>query len=279
MAAPSIMIVKALNNFEEADSTDSLSEISKCKQCTKLSEIYQTFENNSCATCFKKDSIQHESKNISIDLENLPRDQASVDNPIIDNDCCCHCHNTQNTKRLSNTSELSIYCGDDTITDTRLSLPENNLLVKSDTARLSLPGTTTTGLACQNTGIINNTCYKSGGYFSSDDRKASCASNRVSTLPISDTLQSITSSEARFSFTGAISPNKSSEQICRICLDNDNPHDLIAPCKCSGSTKYAHEQCLLKWFFKSSNKSCEVCLGNVNVTSIGYKPVQEVRFV
>ena len=51
---------------------------------------------------------------------------------------------------------------------------------------------------------------------------------------------------------------------------------LIAPCKCTGSTKYAHEECLLKWFFKSSNKSCEVCLGTVNVTPVGYKPVQEV---
>ena len=77
------------------------------------------------------------------------------------------------------------------------------------------------------------------------------------------------------------SPNKSttSEQICRICLDNVGESQLIAPCKCSGSTKYAHEHCLLKWFFKSSKKSCEVCLGQVNVTPIGYKPVQEVRYV
>ena len=53
---------------------------------------------------------------------------------------------------------------------------------------------------------------------------------------------------------------------------------LIAPCKCTGNTKYAHEECLLKWFFKSSNKSCEVCLGTVNVTPVGYKPVQEVSY-
>ena len=66
------------------------------------------------------------------------------------------------------------------------------------------------------------------------------------------------------------------ENICRICLDNVDEGDLIAPCKCSGSTKYAHESCLLKWFFKSSKKSCEVCLGNVNVKPIGFKPVQEV---
>ena len=66
------------------------------------------------------------------------------------------------------------------------------------------------------------------------------------------------------------------ERICRICLDSVDEGDLIAPCKCSGSTKYAHEACLLKWFFKSSKKTCEVCLGNVNVKPIGFKPVQEV---
>jgi len=75
------------------------------------------------------------------------------------------------------------------------------------------------------------------------------------------------------------SPTKSinNERICRICLDNIDQGDLIAPCKCSGSTKYAHESCMLKWFFKSSKKSCEVCLGNVNVKPIGFKPFQEVR--
>lgn len=79
--------------------------------------------------------------------------------------------------------------------------------------------------------------------------------------------------------TSASSPNKSttSDRICRICLDNVDQGQLIAPCKCSGSTKYAHEHCLLQWFFKSSKKSCEVCLGQVNVTPIGYKPVQQWR--
>ena len=81
-----------------------------------------------------------------------------------------------------------------------------------------------------------------------------------------------TTMEAPASTVGSIN----SERICRICLDSVDEGDLIAPCKCSGSTKYAHESCLLKWFFKSSKKTCEVCLGNVNVKPIGFKPVQEV---
>lgn len=34
---------------------------------------------------------------------------------------------------------------------------------------------------------------------------------------------------------------------CRFCLDQDNLSNLISPCKCTGSQKYIHEQCLNKW--------------------------------
>ncbi|GIL98217.1 hypothetical protein Vretimale_3633, partial [Volvox reticuliferus] len=53
---------------------------------------------------------------------------------------------------------------------------------------------------------------------------------------------------------------------CRICMDEEfdpisNP--LISPCKCSGSTKYVHRQCLLKWrSMKSGTQAyyrCEIC--------------------
>lgn len=45
-----------------------------------------------------------------------------------------------------------------------------------------------------------------------------------------------------------------SEQLCRICLDPgeyDNP--LITPCKCSGSVKYIHLNCLKAWLAKRLN--------------------------
>jgi len=58
---------------------------------------------------------------------------------------------------------------------------------------------------------------------------------------------------------------------CRYCLE-DNQEGLIAPCKCSGSSKYVHKQCLIQWFESKNNRvvvpgmfnqfdifKCEVC--------------------
>lgn len=106
------------------------------------------------------------------------------------------------------------------------------------------------------------------------DCVTNCSPDNIQQLSIL-TNDSATQSEHQSSHN----VNNCNEIICRICLDNVDEGDLIAPCKCSGSTKYAHESCMLKWFFKSSKKSCEVCLGNVNVTPVGYKPVQEVCFL
>lgn len=43
---------------------------------------------------------------------------------------------------------------------------------------------------------------------------------------------------------------------CRICLEED---DLITPCKCSGTTAYVHERCLLRWLSTSGRTNCEIC--------------------
>ena len=34
---------------------------------------------------------------------------------------------------------------------------------------------------------------------------------------------------------------------CRICLQSDDQDDMIAPCLCSGSSKYVHRSCLDRW--------------------------------
>ena len=34
---------------------------------------------------------------------------------------------------------------------------------------------------------------------------------------------------------------------CRICLESNNSHDFITPCRCSGTAGVVHEQCLQKW--------------------------------
>ena len=50
---------------------------------------------------------------------------------------------------------------------------------------------------------------------------------------------------------------------CRICLDNDNPEDMISPCLCRGTSKYVHRECLNNWFELSENPhavtNCSEC--------------------
>lgn len=59
-----------------------------------------------------------------------------------------------------------------------------------------------------------------------------------------------------------------SAETCRICLEEHSPSDLIgaemiAPCRCSGSRKYVHRDCLDSWrATKTGGRSfthCEVC--------------------
>ena len=36
-------------------------------------------------------------------------------------------------------------------------------------------------------------------------------------------------------------------KCCRICLDGDNEQDMIAPCRCKGTSKWVHRACLDQW--------------------------------
>lgn len=57
-------------------------------------------------------------------------------------------------------------------------------------------------------------------------------------------------------------------KICKICLDNDES-DLISPCKCSGSQKYVHKDCLNSWMQKKftdfEKACCEMCKSKYNI--------------
>lgn len=46
------------------------------------------------------------------------------------------------------------------------------------------------------------------------------------------------------------------QDCCRICRSSAAP--LFYPCKCSGSIKYVHQQCLMDWLGHSGNTHCEV---------------------
>jgi len=56
---------------------------------------------------------------------------------------------------------------------------------------------------------------------------------------------------------------QNSENICRICHGGDEEGRLFSPCRCKGSMKYVHIQCLNSWRISSANSSsyfqCDTC--------------------
>ncbi|XP_010268193.1 PREDICTED: uncharacterized protein LOC104605219 [Nelumbo nucifera] len=53
---------------------------------------------------------------------------------------------------------------------------------------------------------------------------------------------------------------KKGEMIeCRICQEEDEEHEMEAPCGCSGTLKFAHRKCIQKWCNKKGDITCEIC--------------------
>lgn len=55
-----------------------------------------------------------------------------------------------------------------------------------------------------------------------------------------------------------------SNDICRICFDDDtSTEQLVAPCKCNGSSKWVHLSCLRRWRrtcdTRVGREVCDVC--------------------
>ncbi|KAE8447913.1 hypothetical protein EG329_009985 [Mollisiaceae sp. DMI_Dod_QoI] len=59
---------------------------------------------------------------------------------------------------------------------------------------------------------------------------------------------------------------------CRICRgEGSNTEPLFHPCKCSGSIKYVHQDCLMEWLSHSQKKHCELCKTAFRFTKL-YSP-------
>ncbi|PNP38124.1 hypothetical protein TGAMA5MH_09988 [Trichoderma gamsii] len=55
-------------------------------------------------------------------------------------------------------------------------------------------------------------------------------------------------------------PNAAAIEICRICRGEGTEEEpLFHPCKCSGSIKHVHQDCLMEWLSHSQKKYCELC--------------------
>jgi hypothetical protein len=70
-----------------------------------------------------------------------------------------------------------------------------------------------------------------------------------------------------------------SKKACRICLEEDEKQNLVSPCSCKGSSKYAHGECLMQWFLHQPSKGlfCSLCLDELSRVHV--KPVEDTSFL
>jgi E3 ubiquitin-protein ligase MARCH6 len=66
--------------------------------------------------------------------------------------------------------------------------------------------------------------------------------------------------------------DKDDADSCRICRGEGTPDEpLFYPCKCSGSIKYVHQECLMEWLSHTQKKHCELCKTSFRFTKL-YHP-------
>lgn len=72
-------------------------------------------------------------------------------------------------------------------------------------------------------------------------------------------------------FSADIEDGENFEFSCRICLEEGNRKDFIAPCECRGSSRWVHRECLDKWRSINEDRffsSCQTCLGKYKLVSL-----------
>ena len=66
--------------------------------------------------------------------------------------------------------------------------------------------------------------------------------------------------------------NLDEADTCRICRGEGSQEEpLFYPCKCSGSIKFVHQNCLMEWLSHSQKKHCELCKTPFHFTKL-YHP-------
>ncbi|TBU39775.1 hypothetical protein BD309DRAFT_1083198 [Dichomitus squalens] len=66
------------------------------------------------------------------------------------------------------------------------------------------------------------------------------------------------------------------QDTCRICSAPAEPgQPLFHPCKCSGTIRYIHQDCLTEWLAHSKKKTCDVCKHPYSFTKVYSKDMPE----
>lgn len=60
-------------------------------------------------------------------------------------------------------------------------------------------------------------------------------------------------------FDGRESSKSQEEKFCRICLETNDPQELMSPCDCKGSLQFVHFQCLKESVMYLKQYRCGIC--------------------
>lgn len=58
----------------------------------------------------------------------------------------------------------------------------------------------------------------------------------------------------------SVENGETEDYMCRICLDEGERRDFIAPCRCSGTSKWVHRNCLDRWRSIREDKAFSQCM-------------------
>lgn len=74
-----------------------------------------------------------------------------------------------------------------------------------------------------------------------------------------DNLHTLTPMAPRPALIPRVTGRLIEEKSCRICLDDDSPETMIAPCQCSGSSRWVHRECLDAWRVQEKDRAFSQC--------------------
>ncbi|CAL5348078.1 unnamed protein product [Camellia sinensis] len=109
--------------------------------------------------------------------------------------------------------------------------------------------------------LIASACFESVNERERLLRGASGASGGEVVID-NDLLSSVNNSGVVFvknSNGGGVGRSEKVVRECRICQEEDEEHQMEAPCACNGTLKFAHRKCIQRWCNKKGDITCEIC--------------------
>jgi hypothetical protein len=63
---------------------------------------------------------------------------------------------------------------------------------------------------------------------------------------------------------------------CRFCLEEDRITQLLSPCICSGTGKYVHAACLMKWYALQPERGLECSVCKTRLATRRYDQIEQI---